>query len=332
MMKPIKKKLVIAGLCLVSSLIPLKALASSFPQLFIFGDSLVDEGNVSDFTGGAIPPSPPYSEGRFSNGQIWTEYLADTLGLNPTNYSDIVLSGASFPDGINFGFGGATTSTENTLSLTFPNLPTQLPGLAQEIAAFTTTFAPTANPDALYIIWAGANNYLPTAGTYTPQTTTTEAIANLSLSIQSLASVGAKNILVVNLPDLGKIPATLNTPISGPLDAISNQHNSELVTTVDNLESSLPVNFIELLDVNSLFDDILSEPDMFGFTNVTESCLQASCTNADEYLFWDSQHPTTAGYEAIADLAIDTLGIPEPTTILGLLSFAALTLRLRKKV
>ena len=326
-----KKQFIIGGICVFSFLVPLKAFAGTFSQLFIFGDSLSDEGNVSGFTGGAIPPSPPYANGRFSNGKIWTEYLGDALGLNPTNYSDIVNSGATGTDGINFAFGGATTNTENTLSLTFPNLPTQLPGLAQEIGAFTTNFAATANPNALYVIWAGANNYLPNEGTYVPQTTTTEAIANLSTSIQALASVGAKNFLVADLPDLGKIPNSLNTPVSNSLDAITNQHNAELATTVNNLETTLPVNFIDLLDVNTLFDNILSDPNQFGFTNVTEGCLITSCNNPDEYLFWDGQHPTTKGHKAIANLAKDTLGIPEPTTILGLLSFSALTVRLRKK-
>lgn len=326
------KKIVIAGICVFSCLVPFKALAAGFSQMYVFGDSLSDEGNTFKASGGNIPPSPPYFQGRVSNGKIWTEFLAEDLGLTPTKYTD-VLSGSVPTQGINFAFAGATTGTENTLSLTFPNLPTQLPGLTQEIGAFTTYFAATADPNALYVVWAGANNYLPTAGTYQPQTTPTQAITDLSNSIKALAGVGAKNILVVNLPDLGKIPGTLNTPVSAPLDAITNAHNSQLSSTVDNLEKTLPVNFLEILDTNTLFDNITANPSQYGFTNATEACLTTTvCSTPDKYLFWDTQHPTTKGHELIGDLASDTLkAVPEPTTVVGLLSFSALVLRRRQK-
>lgn len=326
------KKIVITGICVFSCLVPFKALGAGFSQMYVFGDSLSDEGNTFKGSGNTIPPSPPYFQGRISNGKIWTEFLAEDLGLTSTKYTD-VLSGSVPTQGINFAFAGATTGTENTLSLTFPQLPTQLPGLTQEIGAFTTYFAATADPNALYIIWAGANNYLPNAGTYTPQTTPTQAITDLSNSIQALAGVGAKNILVANLPDLGKIPATLNTPVSGSFDALSAAHNSQLSSTVNSLEQTLPVNFIELLDINTLFDQITANPSQYGFTNTTEACFTTTvCSTPDQYFFWDTQHPTTKGHQLISDLASTTLeAVPEPTTVLGLLSFSTLALRLRKK-
>ena len=54
-----------------------------------------------------IPPSPTYSNGRFSNGPIWVDYLASDLGLT-LNLKN------------NFAFGGATTGTEN---IGLPSLP-----------------------------------------------------------------------------------------------------------------------------------------------------------------------------------------------------------------
>lgn len=329
-----KKAIIITSICTVSSLIPLKTLAANFSQLYIFGDSLSDTGNTYKLTGNNIPPSPPYFQGNFSNGKVWTQYLATDLGLNPSNYADVISTGANPSQGINFAFGGATTGTENTLDLTIPNLPVPLPGLAQEIGVFTTNFASTADKNALYVIWAGANNYLPnqTNGAYVPQTIPNTAIANLSASIQALASVGAKNFLVVNLPDLAKLPLTVNQPGSNFLSQLSNEHNSQLKTTVDNLKTTLPVNFIQILDVNTLVNQVTSDSTKYGFDNVTQGCLTTACTTPDQYLFWDNLHPTTKGHELIAQLANNTLqSIPEPTTVLGLLSFSALTLRLRKK-
>ena len=73
-------------------MLPLKAIAASFTEMYIFGDSLSDTGNIFDFTAGNIPPSPPFFEGRFSNRLIWIDYLAEDLGLNPITYADVVLN------------------------------------------------------------------------------------------------------------------------------------------------------------------------------------------------------------------------------------------------
>ncbi|MHC5830296.1 MAG: SGNH/GDSL hydrolase family protein, partial [Nostoc sp.] len=68
-------------------MLPTKASAASFDQLYVFGDSLSDTGNIYNATyatGKPYPASPPYFEGRFSDGPIWVDYLGDQLGLKPT--------------------------------------------------------------------------------------------------------------------------------------------------------------------------------------------------------------------------------------------------------
>lgn len=52
--------------------------AALFGNIVAFGDSLTHNGNLyaaTEATGG-IPPAPSYSNGRFSNGPVWVEYLA----------------------------------------------------------------------------------------------------------------------------------------------------------------------------------------------------------------------------------------------------------------
>ncbi len=68
-------------------------------QLYVFGDSLSDVGNVFRATGRQYPASPPYFQGRFANGPVWVEYLADDLKL-PRNPST------------NFAFGGAIATAK----------------------------------------------------------------------------------------------------------------------------------------------------------------------------------------------------------------------------
>ncbi|MGB3404955.1 MAG: SGNH/GDSL hydrolase family protein [Microcoleaceae cyanobacterium] len=327
-----KKQLITVGIAIVSLFLPLKAIAASFTELYVFGDSLSDTGNTFDFTAGNIPPSPPYFPGRFSNGLIWIDYLAADLALNPITYADVVLNGTLPTEGINFAFGGATTGEENTVSLTFPDVP-DLPALQDQISIFTDNFSATADAEALYIVWGGANDYLPTEATFEPFTSATESINNLSNAITTLADVGAKNIMVVNLPNLGDTPVALNANQQQPgtverLNALSEEHNTALAAEIDELSLSLApdINLISY-DLNQLFTAVTTNPEQFGLTNVTTGCLLVGCTNPDEFLFWDTQHVTTAANQLIADAALETLeaeSIPEPTTHLGLLGLGVL--------
>ena len=56
------------------------ASAQSYARLVVFGDSLSDNGNLYAATGGGTPTSPPYYQGRFSNGPVFTELLGFDAG------------------------------------------------------------------------------------------------------------------------------------------------------------------------------------------------------------------------------------------------------------
>ena len=250
-------------------------------QLYIFGDSLSDVGNIFRATGGAYPSSPPYFQGRYSNGQVWVEYLASKLALTPEQST-------------NFAFGGATTGTSNTNGI---------PGLYAQVYNFTKA-RQDINPNALYILWAGANDYIYGAAN------STTPIDNLSKSIQSLSMAGAKKIMVANLPDLGKLPTTRNTSNSTALSSLASAHNLGLAKSLEVLKDKLgyDTQIIEL-DVNSLYREAITEPAKFGFTNVTNACLNnvAPCDHPDKFLFWDGIHPTTVGHRILAEAALKAL-------------------------
>ncbi|TVQ48036.1 MAG: G-D-S-L family lipolytic protein [Gloeocapsa sp. DLM2.Bin57] len=310
-----KKNYLIPSLLSLGIFLPSSAIAATFSSIYGFGDSLSDRGNinqlVSEATGGnqTFPPSPPYAEGRFSNGPIWGELLAQRLNI-PL---------------IDLAFGGATTGSENTLDTTLPGLP--LLGLQQQIANFALN-NPTADPTALYTIWMGANDYLPTNSIgFSPYSTDTIPLRNIENAVNTLVGLGAKEIMILNLPNLGEVPLTNasldgNCPVNNQFDAdclnnLTRSHNQGL----SSLFSSLPVdvNIIQV-DVNTLLNNIITNPAQFGLTNVTEGCLDLNfipCDNPEQYLFWDSTHPTTRVHELIANQALESLVIPEANTIAG---------------
>ncbi|HEY9670034.1 MAG TPA: SGNH/GDSL hydrolase family protein [Waterburya sp.] len=332
-----RKPIALIGLLLLSTLLPLKALAVTFSRMYVFGDSLSDPGNLFNLTGGQIPPSP-YFNGRFSNGPTWVEYLAQDLNLNPTPYT--ALTPASSPtQGINFAIAGATTGTDNTIAPV-------LPGLRQQIGSFANLLSANqpADPNALYVLWGGANDYLPTQSTtFTPFTTPNTSISNLSFALNSLVTLGARNFLIANLPNLGSLPLTRTTQDSGRLNTLTSQHNTSLATTLNTLDNTTASNLnIRLVDVNSLFNNAISNPSQYGFTNITDACINnLNCVAGgrsvqDQYLFWDDKHPSTATHKHIEELAYRQLQsepepVPEPASVMGTIVFGALATRWKLK-
>ena len=81
---------------------------------------------------------------------------------------------------------------------------------------------------------------------------------------------------------------------------------------------------IKLFDDFDLLDDAIGHPGAFGLSNATDACAQFPTCDPSEFLFWDGIHPTSAT-DAIISEAIDSLVVPEPST-LALLGTALLGL------
>jgi thermolabile hemolysin len=267
-----------------------------FNQVYIFGDSLSDPGNLFSITAGTAPSNPPYPQKRFSNGLVWSEYFTSKFGLNPMPFTHPSPSG----DGINFAVGGATTGKTNVNG-------DSLPSLQQQLNTFIASLQPTqqqANPEALYIVWAGANDYLGEQ-----ITNPAHPVTNLSQAIQSLYQVGARSILVLNLPQLGDTPLAQKSEDTNPsqLNQLSNAHNTLLKTAVKQLSQSLPEIQLGLVDIRELFKMVIADPGQFGFTNVTDGCIVVACSQPEQYLFWDQLHPTTTAHQVIAEAVFSSL-------------------------
>ncbi|RCJ15675.1 hypothetical protein A6S26_34205 [Nostoc sp. ATCC 43529] len=139
--------------------------------------------------------------------------------------------------------------------------------------------------------------------------------------MNTLVKVGAKNILVFNLPDLGQLPkAKVDRHNPTILSKSTTEFNLGLAATVSALNQNQDINIIPV-DIYSLF----KRASQLGFTNVTESCLSGLdiCNPVNnKFLIWGDYHPTTIGHQVIADTALATIeakSVPETSTELGTL-------------
>ena len=273
---------------------------AAFTQVISFGDSLSDTGNVFAATTGTNPPAP-YFNGRFSNGQVWNEALAISLGLTaPT---------PSLAGGTNFAWGGART-----------NSAPSVPSTATQVDSYITATGGAADPGALYTIWTGGNDIKDVAtGAATPGDLAADA-NNVATLVNNLKTAGAQSILVLNVPNIGNAPLSAADPAGGT--ALSNLFNSTLATALAG------INGVELVDVFTASNNIDADPAAFGLTNVTDKCFEISvpsiCADPSKYLFWDELHPTTAGHALIADAALQQamslMAVPLPAALPLLIS------------
>jgi phospholipase/lecithinase/hemolysin len=260
-------------------------------QIIAFGDSLSDTGTLFQLTGGLVPPSPPYFEGRFSNGPIWIDYLADRFGLDDTAAQS-------------FAVGGAKAGRDNISTEQF-GLPASLnlPGTLDEIDAFTTQASPVADSNTLFVLWAGGNDLLNLPSDPNQAFAgIVNAVADVSKGIIELAQVGAEQILVPNSIDLGLAPFPRRNGLAEQATTASVIFNRLLDGVIPFLERGLGINVIEV-DLFSVSQRVAANPGEFGFTNVTDPLIeQTTPVNPDEFFWWDQIHPTTRTHQIVADL------------------------------
>lgn len=303
---------------------------ANYLSLYAFGDSLSDAGNAYTLSYGLIPPSPPYDH-RFSNGPVAVEQLATDLGISGFHASLL-----SPPGGTDYAVAGADTGRGNYSTISLPGPLGGLlanTGMATQVGGFVSA-APAFNPaTTLFFLWGGANDIFTALDTNANLTTAvTDAIRNLSIEIAALASIGADHFLVPNLPDLGVTPFGLSSGYSSGLSALSASFDTGLSWALTGLQSRLGLD-IRQFDVFGFMNKVIGDPSAFGFTNVTDPCLNGLtvCADPSQYLFWDSVHPTTSADAILAAQFRNSLdptaaansilaagfasSVPEPTTI-----------------
>jgi phospholipase/lecithinase/hemolysin len=173
-----KKKLTFITILTICFILPLAAASLACDKIVAFGDSLSDNGNADG-----------YGFGIWSNGSVWLEYLADEMGVALEDRA----------------LGGAKTSGHNSGAPIY--------GLDWQIAGFINeTPVGTDLSDTLFVIWCGGNDFLSLTADDDVSLVIGAAINNISGAVQALLMVGAENILVVNLPDLGAAPLNNGNP------------------------------------------------------------------------------------------------------------------------
>jgi len=310
---------IIATLAMVAS--PVFA-GSSYSEIFVFGDSLSDPGNVFVVTGehSVRPfsadniPDAPYARGghHFSNGKTWIEQLSADLKLK--GGTGPALRTSAFT---NYAFGAARARMTGVMDL------------SSQVGLLLSDMQGNIPDDALYSVYVGGNDVRdatetffdvffntgdPVAAQLAAEAVVGEAVQSIADNIMLLTSLGATHFLVPNVPDIGVTPAiqSLGPQAIAVATGLSSGFNAALEATLFNLENGLGVQ-ITRLNVFKLISDAVADPNIAGLVNVTEPCITplvrkgAFCNKPDDYLFWDGIHPTRAAHAYLAGAGLEAL-------------------------
>jgi phospholipase/lecithinase/hemolysin len=282
--------LLLSGLAVLSHSGSARADAQ-FSEIVVFGDSLAETGNLNLASGGVFA-GPPYFGGRFSNGPLWVEVLADRLGLERP--------APSLLGGTNYGWGGAGTG--NGLSpFGTPNIGLQIDFFLDDRGGF--------EGDELIVVVGGTNDII------FMDAPARQIVQNLSAQITRLAASGGRTFVVLDQMAVGRAPLFRGTPDEVRIDTRAEEMNKLLTPELDRLEQRLGVCILRVKAAH-LWDQILRHPGKFGFTNVTDpacpgcrlgiplpNAADTIVRNPDEYAFWDFGHPTRVVHALIGELA-----------------------------
>ena len=307
-------------------------------SLTLFGDSFSDTGNAFQLSG--FPPAP-YVNGRFSNGDVFGDYLARLLG-RPGDATPAFA--ARLPSG-NYAIGASRTVDA---VVNVPGLgPQTVPGTASQIAQYALVPGRTFDPTGLYVLFAGANDVRDAGGLGTDaarRAAAQTAALNIAAQANQLALLGARSILLPLLPNLGLIPeAALIPGRSAILTELTSVFNTTLATGIAGLRAANPTTQFYELTTNNLYTNILADVQrgggVYGFVNASIPCLPGfqppgvPAPPCAVSVFADPLHPTTRVHELLANAAynrvvnnVDIAVVPEPSTVIllatGLLTIA----------
>ena len=277
-----------------------------FDQIFVFGDSLSDGGNL-EVIAPEFVPNPPYPDGQFTNGDSWTTQL----GLTP-----------SLQGGTNFAFGGARTADNSPADA--------IPDLLAQIAAFAASPS-TLGANPLGVIWVGGNDFLDFQDIPLPDQQFEAFVGSIAgtigTGVQQLVEAGISDVVVFGQPSFGALPQFNGDPLGTALaNGASSVLNTAIAATASGLNTTLPDADVAFFDLDAVFQDVLA-----GLPEDTRQlqCIEAlgveGClANPDDFLFFDDIHPVEDVHTTLADAFADEFLQPVPLPAGGALLLTGL--------
>ncbi|KAG9456912.1 hypothetical protein H6P81_001420 [Aristolochia fimbriata] len=206
------------------------------PCMFIFGDSLVDNGNNNGILTLARANYMPYGidfsrgvTGRFTNGRTTVDVLAQLLGFSDFIPPYAITRGSALLRGVNYASGAAGIRDETGNNLgDHLSMNRQVQNFASTVeqlrryfmrgnsrSSSTTTLVDNYLSKCIFYAGMGSNDYLnnyfmpqyyTTSLDYSPKSYADSLLRDYSHQLKQLYNLGARKIVVSGVGEIGCIP------------------------------------------------------------------------------------------------------------------------------
>ncbi|GMI65138.1 CUTIN SYNTHASE2 [Hibiscus trionum] len=267
---------------------------------FVFGDSLVDNGNNNFLVTTARADSPPYGidtpnrrpTGRFSNGKNIPDFISEALGSVPTlPYLSPELKGDRLLVGANFASAGIGILNDTGVQfINIIRMYKQLKYFEQYQARLADLVgygqAQQIVNNALVLITVGGNDFVnnyylipfsPRSRQFSLPDYVRYLISEYRKLLMRLYDLGARKVLVTGTGPMGCVPAELAMRSPGGQCAAELQraaalYNPQLVDMIHELNSQYGSNIFIAANTQQQTTDFINDPAAYGFTTSKVAC------------------------------------------------------------
>ncbi|CAM8994798.1 unnamed protein product [Rhodiola kirilowii] len=278
------------------------------PGYFIFGDSLVDNGNNNNIASLAMANYLPYGidfvprgpTGRFSNGKSTVDVISQLLGFQSYIPPFARARGRTVLQGVNYASAAAGIRDE-----TGQQLGGRTP-FSGQVRNFQTTVAQITSilgsaqaaadhlSRCIVSIGLGSNDYLnnyfmplvySSSRRYTPDQWADLLIQQYSQNLQTIYNNGARKFVLIGVGQIGCSPSLLaqrsrdGKTCVAEVNNINNIFNTKLKSLVDQANSNFTDAKFIYINSYGIFNDLVTKPASYGLTVVNAGCCGVGRNN-----------------------------------------------------
>ncbi|XAR66623.1 Triacylglycerol lipase [Bertholletia excelsa] len=297
----------LVAVCAVVLLLSEGEAAPQVPCFFIFGDSLVDNGNNNNIASLARANYVPYGidfpsgpTGRFSNGKTIADVITELLGFSGYIPPYATARGRAILGGVNFASAAAGIRDETGQQLggrismsgqlnNYKNTVSQIGNLLGN-----ETSAAGYLSKCIYSVGLGSNDYLnnyfmpavySTSRRYTPEQYADVLIQQYSQQIRTLYNYGARKLVLNGVGQIGCSPNKLaqNSPDGRTcvrrINYANQLFNYRLKSLVDSLSNEFRDARFIYINNYGIFQDLINNPSSYGFRVTNVACCGVGRNN-----------------------------------------------------
>ncbi|KAK8633986.1 hypothetical protein V6N13_014815 [Hibiscus sabdariffa] len=300
---------------------------------FVFGDSLVDNGNNNFLVTTARADSPPYGIDTPSRRPT-----GEALGSVPTlPYLSPELKGDRLLVGANFASAGIGILNDTGVQfINIIRMYKQLKYFEQYQARLADLVGYDETQrivnDALVLITVSGNDFVnnyylvpfsPRSRQFSLPDYVRYLISEYRKLLMRLYDLGARKVLVTGTGPMGCVPAELamRSPTgqcAPELQRAAGLYNPQLVDMINELNDQYGATIFIAANTRQQTDDFINDPAAYGFTTSKVACcgqgpynglglctvVSNLCPNRDEYAFWDPFHPSERANGIIVNMIL----------------------------